>query len=1047
MIDLNEFIRIANLQTTGQGVTPETTEFERKNRGRFLDLDVDLSFGAGRATGVPWIAYLGYGQRTKEGIYPVFLYFKKQKELILAYGISETNPPRLNWPTKSGAIEIHKYFNTVGKEAPDRYGESLVYKAYDVTKPIDIIAVKNDLGVLITLYHAIFSNVVQANYSTASVDTQVEYILNLAKKYKRLYDFPDELCVALSDLPTKIISDVYNEYYNSENSFKPVNILRAEIARLLLDGQKVSIQRINSLKEKIRSKDVEYFKHLGVPLLEGLANYPIKRKDMFVNWKDPWKILHTFFYRGAVKETCQLYLNQISKRLLEDLNLKNYEAHTVDFYGASNFGSIRCWLALFPSEKQSHKDSYQFFVDLADPAFCGMKAGSNLQELSNHEPDKLSEVSNYKDILSICKKLATQILNANDAERNYFKFSPGIAAKEWSYFKDEGLAAVNFSGYQVGNLSNYNSKEDLQAAAGIAPDKISNEIYNLWLFKSANINDVVFVNRGVNTCIGIGIVTSSYYFDETAETYQHKRKMNWITDKVYQYSFHEEKNLFRPDTFSPTKKWQFLLNEYIRLYPELTATFDQFKLPYTLSTVITSEEINLSTVIEGLYGDIEVVGETQYWWLNTIPLLWSFDRFEKGEEVMYDSINERGNRRLLYENFEKIRAGDIVIGFESGPIRQIKMVLSVKQGLHQDEAAGKVITLEVIEKLLAPVHWNEIKIEAGLSGSQILKDSQSNLLELKKSEYHTIQNIIDNKNTVYENLNLNDVQKYSFDDDIDQPFIEDRTFYDIITCLRQKRNVILQGPPGVGKTFIAKRICYEMMRNKNDAQIEMVQFHQSYSYEDFIQGIKPGSIKDFEIKDGIFYTFCQKAVANPSKEFFFIIDEINRGNLSKIFGELLMLIETDKRGEKYKIKLTYLQEESSQFFVPENLFIIGTMNTADRSLALLDFALFRRFAFIPLQSSFGNRFSRFLTSCGLSEQIIQHILKVIPLINSEIAKDETLGKGFQIGHSYFCTFKNGLAENEWWRHLVEYELRPLIDEMWIDQSNKTTEVLNKLAYP
>ena len=133
----------------------------------------------------------------------------------------------------------------------------------------------------------------------------------------------------------------------------------------------------------------------------------------------------------------------------------------------------------------------------------------------------------------------------------------------------------------------------------------------------------------------------------------------------------------------------------------------------------------------------------------------------------------------------------------------------------------------------------------------------------------------------------------------------------------------------MGKTFIAKKIAYEIMGNMNDAQIEMVQFHQSYSYEDFIQGLRPNK-KGFELRNGIFYNFCQQALAHPERQFFFIIDEINRGNLSKIFGELLMLIETDKRGEKYAIKLTYAEDEEDTFYVPENLYIIGTMNTADR---------------------------------------------------------------------------------------------------------------------
>ena len=181
-----------------------------------------------------------------------------------------------------------------------------------------------------------------------------------------------------------------------------------------------------------------------------------------------------------------------------------------------------------------------------------------------------------------------------------------------------------------------------------------------------------------------------------------------------------------------------------------------------------------------------------------------------------------------------------------------------------------------------------------------------------------------------------------------------------VELLRRKKNIILQGAPGVGKTFIARKIAYELMGVKNDAQIEMVQFHQSYSYEDFIQGLRPSKSGGFELKNGTFYNFCQQALAHPERSFFLIIDEINRGNLSKIFGELMMLIEADKRSEKFAVKMTYSEDEADRFYVPANLYIIGTMNTADRSLAIVDYALRRRFAFINLQPEFGEKFTEFL---------------------------------------------------------------------------------------
>lgn len=222
----------------------------------------------------------------------------------------------------------------------------------------------------------------------------------------------------------------------------------------------------------------------------------------------------------------------------------------------------------------------------------------------------------------------------------------------------------------------------------------------------------------------------------------------------------------------------------------------------------------------------------------------------------------------------------------------------------------------------------------------------------------------------------------------------------------------------------------------------MVQFHQSYSYEDFIQGLRPSTSGGFELKEGIFYSFCQRAKAHPEKSYFFIIDEINRGNLSKIFGELMMLIETDKRG--WDLKLTYVEEEDERFSVPENLYIIGTMNTADRSLAIVDYALRRRFAFISLQPDYNENFRQFLIEKGLSAPLTDHLIKQVNEINDEIRSDMNLGEGFQIGHSYFCTFRPGYDETTWWQEIVDFEIKPLLEEIWFDDHNRCRQILNRL---
>jgi 5-methylcytosine-specific restriction protein B len=202
--------------------------------------------------------------------------------------------------------------------------------------------------------------------------------------------------------------------------------------------------------------------------------------------------------------------------------------------------------------------------------------------------------------------------------------------------------------------------------------------------------------------------------------------------------------------------------------------------------------------------------------------------------------------------------------------------------------------------------------------------------------------------------------------------------------------------------------------------------------------------KEITCKNGVFFTFCQQAHANPDRQFFFIIDEINRGNLSKIFGELMMLVEPDKRSEKYAIKLTYAEDEEETFFVPENLFIIGTMNTADRSLAIVDYALRRRFAFVHLSPEYDIQFHDFLRAKGLSEKLSNFICANVPKVNKKISDNINLGTGFQLGHSYFCTYDGIKDENEWYNEVLRFEIRPLLEEIWFDDPQSIDDMIKIL---
>ena len=287
---------------------------------------------------------------------------------------------------------------------------------------------------------------------------------------------------------------------------------------------------------------------------------------------------------------------------------------------------------------------------------------------------------------------------------------------------------------------------------------------------------------------------------------------------------------------------------------------------------------------------------------------------------------------------------------------------------------------------------------------------------------------IDKKNSTDFSLNQN--KKYTKENFLKDVYISEEKYNKLVNVLMRKKNIILQGAPGVGKTFLAKRLAYSIMGEKDDERVKFIQFHQNYSYEDFVMGYKPIK-EDFELKYGIFYNFCQKATKNPDKDYFFIIDEINRGNLSKIFGELLMLIEADYRDEK-----ATLAYDGLDFSVPKNLHIIGMMNIADRSLAMIDYALRRRFSFFDIEPAFNSEgFSNYQKE--FSNKTFNELIEKIKKLNEVITQDQSLGKGFCIGHSYFCNAEE--CTLEWMKDIVEFDIFPMLSEYWFDDESKLNE--------
>ncbi len=423
----------------------------------------------------------------------------------------------------------------------------------------------------------------------------------------------------------------------------------------------------------------------------------------------------------------------------------------------------------------------------------------------------------------------------------------------------------------------------------------------------------------------------------------------------------------------------------------------------------------------------EESAEKSYWWLVANPNMWSFSDIGIGECEEFTMYSTNGNKRRIFQNYLDVRVGDVVIGYESNPVKQIVALAEVAR-----EQDGETILIKKTENLENPIDYQVLKESEELANMEFFANTRGTLFKLTEDEFNFIMDLIRDWNP---SMDAEEYEKYDENAFLNDVYMTKERYHDLVSILKTKKNIILQGAPGVGKTFAAKRLAYSIMGKKDDNRIEFIQFHQNYSYEDFVMGYKPTE-SGFELKNGIFYRFCKKASNLPDKEFFFIIDEINRGNMSKIFGELLMLIERDYRGTNATLAYNGLP-----FLVPENLYIIGMMNTADRSLAMIDYALRRRFSFFEMMPGFDSEgFVRHQNSIG-SDRFDELVLRIKEL-NQEIINDKSLGKGFCIGHCYFCSGDD--FSDDALYSIVNYEIIPMLEEYWFDDETKLKRWTNTL---
>lgn len=443
----------------------------------------------------------------------------------------------------------------------------------------------------------------------------------------------------------------------------------------------------------------------------------------------------------------------------------------------------------------------------------------------------------------------------------------------------------------------------------------------------------------------------------------------------------------------------------------------------------------------------------------------SWGRVNKTDEFIENEIWQNGYDDKYLDEVKHVKVGDKIVikttytmknnlPFEynrSASVMDIVAIGTVTKNLKD----GKNLDVNWNNKLDEPKKWyfgswrdtiQEIKRDKSWKEADLLdfifegkEQDYNKFLNDKTDEASELSNKIGQEVMELDKNNINPYTKQNF---LNEVFMKETDYDKLVALLKHKKNIILQGAPGVGKTFTAKRLAYSLIGAEDDSRIEMVQFHQNYSYEDFVMGYRPTET-GFELRNGVFYDFCEKARCDIENDYYFIIDEINRGNLSAVFGELLMLVESDYRDKP--VRLVYKKDK--WFSVPHNVYIIGMMNTADRSIAMIDYALRRRFSFFTMKPGFDSEGFVNLQN-KVNHLAFNTVINEIKILNNEIAEDDSLGEGFCIGHSYFVYDEKNppvCGIEMWLKNVIEYDICPMLDEYWFDDKQKADSWQKRLT--
>lgn len=609
---------------------------------------------------------------------------------------------------------------------------------------------------------------------------------------------------------------------------------------------------------------------------------------------------------------------------------------------------------------------------------------ASLQKLLIEQRGSADTFEFQDQLISIYNELAQQ------KSAKVWLYAPGREASEWSNCLADGTMCLGWA--EIGDLTRFGSQEEIadeMREINNRPEaNFPNDSLALWEFcREMQPGDIVYAKKGLYKIIGRGIVEGNYEYDPGHGSYPNVRKVKWTHAGEWD---------------APRQQVQKTLTN-ISDYKDCIAEIEQ------LFTQPPKEEC-------------------RYWWLVGKPKIFRFADMPLGGTVEWTMYTESGTKRRVFQNFLDAKVGDKVFCYQATPTLQI-----VALGEISRENNGTTIQVRKVENLLNPIDYAEIKDDEALSDMEFVVNPNGSLFKVTPEEAAELLELIRADNPVVVPTVANVYDKDNF---LEEVFLPSGEYDRLCRLLYAKKNIILQGAPGVGKTFTAKRLAYSLLGEKNDTRVEVVQFHQNYSYEDFFMGYKPDDKGGFELRKGVFYTFCDRARNDREHDYFFIIDEINRGNLSKIFGELLMLIEKGYRNTEIRIS-----NRGDMFSVPENLYIIGMMNTADRSLALIDYALRRRFSFFEMNPAYDSDGFKVLQAKVANEKF-NALVEAVKHLNNVISDDASLGPGFCIGHSYFCDPEDDIEA--WLRNIVDYDIDPMLREYWFDNREKYTAEMNNI---